>query len=479
MHRFLARYIKQCVILFSLLMAFIQTANVIANQDSIKDVCIVGAGASGMYSAFKLKQRGYSVAVLEKAPRVGGNTNTYYRKGNKYQPLGERYLTNKPFVEELSRQLEIPMQALPEKTLNTIYVDFSRGLVMENSKPSWSEWWSPGGNYKSSLARFESLFSLGVNLPEALLEDLLLNTGDYLENNGLDVSFAIPLHHLNGFGNIEQLPALYLLSNLSVAEIESINSKKCLVPEGGMDAIYKKIKNHLGEENFHTNTSLKKSNRIQLSRNGGIGSRIDIEAIKIDKKVNFSCKKLVVSIPPILSNLKWLALDEVERDLFAQFQSHDYWTVILKIFWLGADEELVNLNMVSGVNAVKIPGIYKVQPTQFKNEFSITFGATNGMSRGSVEKQIRHDIESLNFGEERTSMTVVHHERSVNHSPYGLTVSTEAIRNGFYSHLNHLQGRNSTYYVGAAIAGSHNTVDVWEHADSVINRYFPVRSHSD
>ena len=42
-----------------------------------RDVCIIGGGASGTYSAVRLQQMGLSVALVEQKPRLGGmNLNT-------------------------------------------------------------------------------------------------------------------------------------------------------------------------------------------------------------------------------------------------------------------------------------------------------------------------------------------------------------------------------------------------------------------
>ena len=37
-----------------------------------RDVCIIGGGSSGTYSAVRLQQMGLSVAVIEQKPRLGG-----------------------------------------------------------------------------------------------------------------------------------------------------------------------------------------------------------------------------------------------------------------------------------------------------------------------------------------------------------------------------------------------------------------------
>lgn len=40
------------------------------------DVCVVGCGGSGAYTATKLKKMGYNVLVLEKQDRCGGHCKT-------------------------------------------------------------------------------------------------------------------------------------------------------------------------------------------------------------------------------------------------------------------------------------------------------------------------------------------------------------------------------------------------------------------
>jgi hypothetical protein len=47
-----------------------------------------------------------------------------------------------------------------------------------------------------------------------------------------------------------------------------------------------------------------------------------------------------------------------------------------------------------------------------------------------------------------------------NHSPYELTVSTDAISNGFYDKLNALQGKRNTWYTGATWQ-EHDSSLIW------------------
>ena len=42
-----------------------------------RDVCVIGGGASGTYTAVAVKDAGRSVVVLESKQRLGGHTETY------------------------------------------------------------------------------------------------------------------------------------------------------------------------------------------------------------------------------------------------------------------------------------------------------------------------------------------------------------------------------------------------------------------
>src|SRR5450432_843254 len=42
-----------------------------------RDVCVIGGGSSGTYSAVSLKDAGKSVVVVERKLRLGGHTETY------------------------------------------------------------------------------------------------------------------------------------------------------------------------------------------------------------------------------------------------------------------------------------------------------------------------------------------------------------------------------------------------------------------
>ncbi|MGI9283693.1 MAG: hypothetical protein ACR2PX_29330 [Endozoicomonas sp.] len=59
-----------------------------------------------------------------------------------------------------------------------------------------------------------------------------------------------------------------------------------------------------------------------------------------------------------------------------------------------------------------------------------------------------------------------------NHSSFGPYVEVDDIRSGFYRDLNKMQGKGSTFYIGAALSGP-GTPDCWDHVADLLKYYFP------
>lgn len=68
------------------------TMSLLPSKDTAYDVCVVGAGISGLRSALVLARAGYSVMVLEARSRVGGRTLTHSYKGGGTFDLGGQWL---------------------------------------------------------------------------------------------------------------------------------------------------------------------------------------------------------------------------------------------------------------------------------------------------------------------------------------------------------------------------------------------------
>ena len=81
-------------------------------------------------------------------------------------------------------------------------------------------------------------------------------------------------------------------------------------------------------------------------------------------------------------------------------------------------------------------------------------------SDASVKSAILASIAKLKTAGTITTITTPDFAAFNNHSPYELRVSASAVRGGFYKRLSGLQGRDSTWWTGAAF-DKHDSADLW------------------
>jgi len=73
------------------------------------DYCVVGAGFAGLTAALRLKQGGYSVALLEARDRVGGRTFTEQRDDGLWIDRGGAWIgPGQDAIYALMNEFDVP-----------------------------------------------------------------------------------------------------------------------------------------------------------------------------------------------------------------------------------------------------------------------------------------------------------------------------------------------------------------------------------
>jgi len=78
-----------------------------STPERIVDVVVVGAGLSGLATAFELHRRGVEVEVVEAADRAGGVIGTLHRDGAMFETGANSALDSTPLINELLEALHI------------------------------------------------------------------------------------------------------------------------------------------------------------------------------------------------------------------------------------------------------------------------------------------------------------------------------------------------------------------------------------
>jgi len=86
-------------------------------DDNISDVLIVGAGLSGLSSAYYLKKAGKTAVILEMSPHIGGRIRTAAYADGAYAEIGLEEFWENNLAIEIMHELNIPLE--------TSYTSFS------------------------------------------------------------------------------------------------------------------------------------------------------------------------------------------------------------------------------------------------------------------------------------------------------------------------------------------------------------------
>jgi phytoene dehydrogenase-like protein len=203
-----------------------------------RDVVIIGAGSSGSYAAVRLHQMGKSVALVEKANRAGGHTNTYKdpATGQTFD-YGTQILVNTTVVTDFFNSLNIPLAPYAPQATG-VATDCKRGVpgpplpvVSPEDSAAALE------RYKTELAKYPDMFR-GYNLPDPVPDDLLLPWGDFLAKYDLGALAYDAWLQFQGMGNILAQPTLYIMKLFNPMQVDAReNHRKVAEANHNMQAL--------------------------------------------------------------------------------------------------------------------------------------------------------------------------------------------------------------------------------------------------
>ena len=415
-----------------------------------RDVAVIGGGSSGTYGAIKLRDMGRSVVVVEKEGRLGGHENTYIDPGTG-TPIdyGTQAYWNNTAVTDFFARFDIPIETFEFTGGTNVFADFETGQVLSGFNPVPD--FTP---YTNQLNKYPYLL-YSWSLPSPVPGDFLLTFGDFIRKYSLqNLAYGVYTNAL-GVGNILQQLTVNVFKIFDAAYLDGLRGGDVVTSNRDNGELYVKALAELGSN------ALLSSTVTAAQRSGNDGVKLVVKTPTGNKLIVAS--KLLISIPPLVSNLEPFDLDSQEEDLFRRWTYSGYYNGLINNTGLAAGTRYVNTGANTTYNIPNLPGVYQIVPTRVAGIYYFWYGSPGPLSQQQIQADVTTTVRKLNGGKTAAPDFLAFSS----HTPFKLVVSANDISNGFYNKLEGLQGHLNTYWTGAAFL-SHSSGELWNFTQSLL-----------
>jgi hypothetical protein len=430
-----------------------------------RDICIIGGGASGTYAAMRLRDLNQSVIIVDHANRLGGHTETFTDPTTQTKfDIGVRVWHDFDIVKNFFARFDVPLTktSFAAPGVTTEFVDFRTGKVIPGFLPSDPT--AALGAYAAQAAKYPYL-DAGFDLPDPVPADLLLPFGDFAVKFNLSEAVNTIFQFNQGIGDLLNIPTIYLIKLFGLSILQGIQTGFLTTARNDNSELYEKAQAALSA----VDALLLSSHIVATDRGDTHDGLARIVVSTPSGRKLIRAKKILLTIPPSLTNLAKFDLDATEHSLFAQFSASGYYTALLRHSGIPDNVSIQNTGADTLYNLPPLPGIYTFGPTGIPGLQNVLYGSTTPLS----DEQVRHDIivNLRRLQAAGTVPTVATPEFAVfsNHSPFEFTVPASAIQAHFYRKLNALQGHRQVFYSGAAFHTQDSSM-LWQFVEALLPR---------
>lgn len=423
-----------------------------------RDVCVVGGGSSGTYTAVRLRDEGRSVVVIESQDRLGGHCETYHDpQTGATTDIGVTVFHDTPLVRGYFGRFGVDLVSPGGLGGGaTVYADFRTGRVVDGYTPSVP---TALGTYLGILQQYPYL-ETGYDLPDPVPAELLQPWGDFVTAHGLESIAQLAYSFGQGFNDILALPALYVLKYFGAGVVTGILQNSFLTTaHRDNSALYEAAGAFLGEDVL-LGSRVTATDRDRAG--GGVLLRVDTP----DGPLTVKAGKLLITAPPLPARLAAFDLDAHERDVLGRFRQGNYYTGLVRLTGVPADLTVQNVGADTLYNLPPLPAAYAFSPSSVPGLHDVKFGSSTPMGDAAVRGAIVADLKRLR-SQGTVDVSRVEFRDFSSHTPYELTVSAADVAGGFYRALNGLQGRRGAYWHGAAFH-AHDSALLWEFTEQTL-----------
>lgn len=435
-----------------------------------RDVCILGAGAGGMSAAVFLKDRGYSVIVLEQADSTGGQSDTLRFT----PPAGQTDSFVDPGVQQFPNTTDANLKGRGPWTLDTpsyfgrfatvlplsqtarvnTWVDMKRGInqgVAPSVNRSDPAWIAALNTWNTILARYPWVDAGQV--PDTVPAELLVDFETFVANNNLQPlvsSFFTSFLWGGGLGYFDEFTALYALLNLGPTIVGLFTgTNKAIYLANGVRSYYDGVEAYLGERNVLVNAEIKKVQRV-TGQPSVVSGRIIDPSKRSYQYFEYKCNHVFIGFAPTYDKVnKIFNLDNTESTYYKKVNIRPYFSFAADVNGPAVDGlryRFTNVDLQKENNFASLPAVGAVGRTL---PYGPSWGTATGKKEITVDNMkevIQDQLDNIpsSLATNATVLAVSRHE----FQPYyyanqlAKTPSPNAV-------LRSLQGRRNTWVVGA------------------------------
>ena len=440
-------------VLSALLSAFVLPGAVA--QDVDVDVCVIGAGPSGIQAAYSAEAKGLSVAVFEKNSEVGGKT-TAVQVANSELPYfmagvvhdGGKQSNIQELLDKFDIQPIIPLNDIPEKyhdDATTVDYDLPYiGIILQGIKYV----------LKGFVLSFHSFG------PDAMLSHyphtLNLPLQDWLNLKWMAFLYDLFWKYMGpyGYGHPKDFPAIYGLQYLQF----TLSTFKGILAIHPFQQLLQRMADSL-QGTVHLNADI---TRVQYEADRNVLSYSQNGASR-----TANCGATIIAFPQTATAMTVFTPPEATglSDLFAQVKTNNYYTLLLD------DSEgkfATERSLSYHVPVPEVPDNPSRNLLYFKQQDFLGSSVVVYYLSPSEKTDAQVISESLdNYSRLIGSKVDEGKVQAFFRWVYFPHVSTKSLRNGFYHKLDAFQGRYNQYYVGA-LFNFEMVQDAMDHAKYIV-----------
>lgn len=281
-------------------------------------------------------------------------------------------------------------------------------------------------------------------MPDPIPEDLLLPFGKFVEKYNLqDVAYTIAQFAV-GNGNVFDQTTIYVLKSAPGPYIEGIVFGEGVAPATyDTHSLFEKALTELGSDALLSST-------VSSATRSDSGIELVVKTPQGQKLIK--AKKLLVTAPPKLENMKPLGLDTKEEGIFSKFQSKALYSALLDNTGLVTGNRYYNAKADAGTtyHVPTLPALEFIWATRDEDTYWAWYSSPTELSESDVKSDTINAFKALAPGSDPKIVAYA------SASPSTVGVTADEIRNGFYDDLKSLQGYKNTWYVGSAWVSDHS-----------------------